>query len=1043
MAVIYVFDPHLRCIGAFEAAALVHSEASYEAKAEFKTSLSLTSGYSFGFMCVDGKFRIFEIDEVDYRDDPGDLYVSGTDLAVRELTDIVVQDVRCEAMTAPVALEHLLQSTGAPWTVNAVVTTDSISSRHYYKPLWNAIVSLMDRYNVRMVPYFVINSSAAITDRVIDIESVNPVYRGRFFESGDEASTVTVTVSGNPKTALYGRGKGVETGETESGDPTYGPRLTFKDVIWSTLNGDPVDKPAGQEWVGDPDALVAFGRSGAHRYGVVIFEDITNAEELLQATWDYLQTVCWPTVSATATIYDLEMAEGYSYAAVRVNDEVVIRPKLFPADVTARIIKIDRDYVNPAQTRLEISTTGVTVSASSLYSETTRQLAAAQEIAGNVITRDSVIDTMVTKIMSSGTNMFTDPDSGAFCFVSADGTSAMMLTGGGWMIADEKIGNVWQWKTAATGEGIVADQITAGTLQASLVKIFGSEHFYWDAQNIYIKEWSPIVMNMYGVTLTKTSGTFLTTYFPSTNIPSGSTVVDLWVNYQGPPEGATITFECTSAAGDFYVWVTDNWGDVITRHRVDMGPNALKRTVTLTGRSFSAWIADVSYSAITGFKAYVLIEDETDLNVEQDLGDFTIPATETPYNGVLKTGCTLGSYTLHVNSISNDTSAQIIMTGINSGTETQIGWVTRGDYTLDFSCREPFDLTYYRPASTRQIRIGCYDGTHYGVGFSPDGGVTWDTAIDFDGVKMVATAGNYFTLKNSEFAARAGSSVSIMSGGNFYCYAGSVATFQTDDFLVKNREGRNLLSISSVEGKEGQIVLGEEGFPVNFAGGFILPVENGGTGYNFGQVHRITNTPSASLGNDGDLAIRYASSSGAYDQFVPTITMPGSQSQSYATYGGLSRFWNNANGINSGIPSGHWAAGNDNGYAYGIYGQFTSPTTAIDGDVTLDVTGYHYYNNSSTLTAYIMDGNGNILATSALSLAYRQSGMASCVFASVQLAASTTYYLLICDSSGTLGNTSKSYIAQGSVIFPAYSGSAKCGIYLKSAGAWVTAFETT
>ena len=39
----------------------------------------------------------------------------------------------------------------------------------------------------------------------------------------------------------------------------------------------------------------------------------------------------------------------------------------------------------------------------------------------------------------------------------------------------------------------------------------------------------------------------------------------------------------------------------------------------------------------------------------------------------------------------------------------------------------------------QQIRIGQYDGTRYGIGFTRDGGVTWQTAMDFQGLNVSAT----------------------------------------------------------------------------------------------------------------------------------------------------------------------------------------------------------------------------------------------------------------------------------------------------------------
>lgn len=41
--------------------------------------------------------------------------------------------------------------------------------------------------------------------------------------------------------------------------------------------------------------------------------------------------------------------------------------------------------------------------------------------------------------------------------------------------------------------------------------------------------------------------------------------------------------------------------------------------------------------------------------------------------------------------------------------------------------------------NAQQIRIGKYDGTHYGIGFTRDGGATWQTALDFNGLNVQAT----------------------------------------------------------------------------------------------------------------------------------------------------------------------------------------------------------------------------------------------------------------------------------------------------------------
>ena len=1048
---VYLFSPQLVCLGVIEPSSLVHSEAAYQVTAEFRTEKEITSGYCIGFFCVDKRFRLFELDEVDYRDTTGDLYVTGTDLAICELTDIVVTDIRCVAMTASAALDHLLDASSSGWTVGDVITTDAESSRHYYKSLWESIVSLMDKYQVRMVPHFVISGACEITDRVIDIISIEPVYRGRFFESEDDATSVVVSVTGNPKTALYGRGKGVETGTTESGDSTYGPRLTFADVVWSTANGDPVDKPLHQEWVGDDTAKAAFGRGGKHRFGVAIFEDITDPEELLKATWEYLQKIAWPTVNASAMVQDLEMVAGYSWAAVRVNDLVVIRPKLFPNDVTATITQIQRDYVNPANTKLEISTTGIVTSASSLYSATTKKLETAENRISNAITRDSVIDTMVTKIMSSGTKMYTDSESGALVFESDDGTSAMTLTGGGWMIADEKIGENWNWRTAATGDGIVADAITTGMLQASVVKIFGSDHFYWDSENIYIKEGSGVPMTLYGVTLTKDEGGVYTWYLK--NNTSIGMEVYAW-NGQRVEAGTIVTIVWFGAQTAFTF--TYNEGGTTWR-TINLAAGDGSTVITIQDYS-DVGRFDKTFGESITLNVYSFDGDMTDVGTTWDIGDLTIPATESAWSGVMKAANTRGIYTLNIERISTDTDVLISTVDLSTAVETQVGQCNAGNWSESFTRLDgQFDLMYSRAApSLRQIRIGRYDGEHLGIGYTTDGGVTWQTAIDFDGIVLsgdavtLKTVGSFIDIRNNVFTAYGGSNVNIMSGGalnlnagaNFYCKAGSVANFVTDDFVLQNADGRNLMTVSSIEGKEGQIFLGDEGFPVNFAGDFILPVANGGTGYNFGQVHRLTGSPPAGLGEDGDLAIKYASSSGAYSAFTPIITNAVTKPGSAAEHGGMTRYWNDHYGVDNAIPQGYWAVGNDNGYCYGIYGQFTSPSDPVSGAITIELTGYKYYNNSAGLTAYIVDSNETVIGTASVLFAYRSAGTVTGTFSSISLAANTVYSVLICDPSGTRGNTSKAYVEMGTVTFPAYSGSSACGLYIKSAGNWVTVFQT-
>ena len=79
------------------------------------------------------------------------------------------------------------------------------------------------------------------------------------------------------------------------------------------------------------------------------------------------------------------------------------------------------------------------------------------------------INIMTNRILSSKSSWYTD-DNGNIIFESADGKSAMMLSGDGWMIANGKRQDgTWNWRTAANGTGLTADVITAGFLSADRI----------------------------------------------------------------------------------------------------------------------------------------------------------------------------------------------------------------------------------------------------------------------------------------------------------------------------------------------------------------------------------------------------------------------------------------------------------------------------------------------------------------------------------------------------------------------------------------------
>ena len=238
MPTLYFFDKQNMLKGACpEPAALVHSEHEYLLKGCFQyedaglvSYGALTSGDRLGFLDVDNHFRLFEIDTLEWTE-PGSLCTfTATDLAVRELMDIIIRDKRPIAMQAGAALSHLLA--GTPWKLGAMVTTSIESFRVYYESAWSALQKLRAKYHVEIIAYYEFDRNRII-GRKIDILARLGAQRGRVFDLNRDLSRVELQEDASGiKTALYGRGRGVEIEhETETGvDIAYGRRLNFAEI---------------------------------------------------------------------------------------------------------------------------------------------------------------------------------------------------------------------------------------------------------------------------------------------------------------------------------------------------------------------------------------------------------------------------------------------------------------------------------------------------------------------------------------------------------------------------------------------------------------------------------------------------------------------------------------------------------------------------------------------------------------------------------------------------------------------------------------------
>lgn len=434
-------------------------------------------GQRVGYTDQDGVFQAFEVRQPKSTLPDNAQSIDCEHIAMAELSDEYNEELLAST-TAVNALTGTLS--GSLWTVGTTITTGTARKSLSYMTKWAALCAIRDTWDIRF-KFRITVGAAGITGRYVDILSSDPVYRGVRLTLDRNVDNIGVTYDDRYCfTAMYGRGKG---SSTLAGDDENAAKITFEDVVWATPT-NPANKPSGQKWVEDVAAKAAYGRNGRNRFGYHDFSDIDDPAELLQATWDYLQTTNAPRITFDMSVYDLS-AYGYSGERLYLGDAVYIIIEPFGIRAEAEVVQLSQDLLHPERTKPVIGNYRADIVY--INRDTSAGASKADEMASaNPDLLNGIINTMVTAIMSSGTTMYTDTSDGSLVFESADGLKAVRITGGGILLASAKTDGAWVWRTAVTGTGIVADEVTTGTLRATLITILGNDHFYWDSANIYV-----------------------------------------------------------------------------------------------------------------------------------------------------------------------------------------------------------------------------------------------------------------------------------------------------------------------------------------------------------------------------------------------------------------------------------------------------------------------------------------------------------------------------------------------------------------------------
>ena len=339
MAVIYLFNAakNLRKQLKTGVQEVIHNEGEYNAITQILAKDAPEYGDYFGFQCVDGRFRLFWITEMDINDEAGTCMLTGIDAAIAELEGKVVTWLPMENTTAAKAVTAALQGTG--WSIGTQTGDGQVNTESaYFATLWATIKRAAAAGGVRAVPYYEFSGNQ-ITAKKIDLLDKTPVFSGLIYTRRRGAQNIHITHAGTPYGRVFPVGKIIGDGEPPE-------QVTIADAVWSRANGDPADKPAGQKYIDLPGAI-----SDAE----YVYEDKkeTDPAKLMQKAFADLEATQKPIASGTANLSDMEYMPGYEHMQAQMWMMAVVRAETGQM-VETTIINIERYYVHRELTKITV-----------------------------------------------------------------------------------------------------------------------------------------------------------------------------------------------------------------------------------------------------------------------------------------------------------------------------------------------------------------------------------------------------------------------------------------------------------------------------------------------------------------------------------------------------------------------------------------------------------------------------------------------------------------------------------------------------------------
>ncbi|MEF3330554.1 phage tail spike protein [Oceanobacillus oncorhynchi] len=318
---------------------------SFVVNAQHSTSKHVKEENKVVFKDHEGDYRLFVIKRLKDSSDISGSKTRAVCLPVyyAELNDHVIEERRFIDRTVDVALEAAAQ--GTRWQAVVEVELGRATTNFYRIFSTEALEDIINTWGGEIKDVVAFDERTnRITGCYLKLIQRHGKEHGQRLEIGHNVVEIEREVLSYPKTALYGFGSSLEV-EDDEGNHTggYTRYIDFADVEWKVSNGAPVDKPLGQKWVGDPEALKIYGYEGGrkHREGIFSNQDYEDPEDLLHATWEALQKANKPEVNyrLSVNLFNEKVSLGDTCQAI---DRKFARP----IEIQARVIAMEYDLMD-------------------------------------------------------------------------------------------------------------------------------------------------------------------------------------------------------------------------------------------------------------------------------------------------------------------------------------------------------------------------------------------------------------------------------------------------------------------------------------------------------------------------------------------------------------------------------------------------------------------------------------------------------------------------------------------------------------------------